>query len=158
MLGQPAHSSGNGVSQLGHSRGAIAGKIGHRDIGLAERDPTVRSQAVVRDSAVPLPGIGEIRKVPTGRPPRMAAALRASPALTPENPQRVPVPRFPGPWLTTTSSASSASEPPGGRSGGSPPQDHHRRPVPLSPFRQQPLARSSATDREKASGSALDHS
>ena len=23
----------------------------------------------------------------------------ASPALTPENPQRVPVPRFPGPWL-----------------------------------------------------------
>ena len=42
----------------------------------------------------------EIRSEPTGRPPRIAAALTASPALTPEKPHRVPVPRLPGPWVT----------------------------------------------------------
>src|SRR5690606_40493686 len=49
----------------------------------------------------------EIRSSPTGRPPSTAAALTASPIPLPENPNRVPVPRLPGPCVTTTTSAPS---------------------------------------------------
>ena len=48
-----------------------------------------------------------IRSAATGRPPSTAAALTASPQATPENPHRVPVPRLPGPWVTTITSAPS---------------------------------------------------
>ena len=48
-----------------------------------------------------------IRSAATGRPPSAATAFTASPAATPENPQRVPVPRLPGPWATTATSAPS---------------------------------------------------
>jgi hypothetical protein len=47
------------------------------------------------------------RRHATARPPKAATALTASPAATPEKPQRVPVPRLPGPWATTAMSAAS---------------------------------------------------
>ena len=49
--------------------------------------------------------LADTRSEPTARPPSVAAALTASPAATPENPQRVPVPRLPGPCATTVTSA-----------------------------------------------------
>ncbi len=49
----------------------------------------------------------DIRRTATGLAPTAAAALTASPAATPEKPQVVPVPRLPGPWVTTTASAPS---------------------------------------------------
>ena len=47
----------------------------------------------------------EIRSAPTGRPPSVATALTASPTAMPEKPQRVPVPRLPGPCATIATSA-----------------------------------------------------
>src|SRR4029450_5683928 len=55
---QRAHLGGNSAGQLCHGGGAVAGKIGYRDISLTEGNPAVRGQAVMRDSAVPLPRIG----------------------------------------------------------------------------------------------------
>ena len=52
------HPGGDGASQLGHRRRAVAGQIRHRDIGLAKRDPAVRREAVMGNSAMPLTGVG----------------------------------------------------------------------------------------------------
>ena len=97
----------------------------------------------------------EIRSEPTGRPPRIEAALTASPALTPEKPQRVPVPRFPGPWVTMARSACRASL------AASRPEctvTASRSPPNACPTvtvaASSPASRSVATEREKASGSA----
>ena len=60
-----------------------------------------------RRGGAPLASASDTRSAATGRPRSVAAALTASPAATPENPQRVPVPRLPGPWATTATSASS---------------------------------------------------
>ena len=66
----------------------------------------------------------------TGRPPRIAAAFTASPAATPENPQRVPPPRFPGPWMTTATSASPTCRAASRPVCTSSPPDHPRRLAP----------------------------
>ena len=43
-----------GVGQLSHGRRTVASEIRHRNIGLAERNPAVRGQAVMRYAAMPL--------------------------------------------------------------------------------------------------------
>ena len=83
-------------------------------------------------------------------------ALTASPLATPLNPHRVPVPRLPGPCVTTTTSA---PEHVAGRQ--QPGVQRHRLEVaaerlPDGDARGQPAggSRSSSTDRENASGNA----
>ncbi len=95
------------------------------------------------------------RSAATGRPPSTAAALTASPAATPEKPNRVPVPRFPGPWATTATSAPTtcraASRPVCTVTvSTSPPNDW---PV-VTVAASQPAARSPAAVRENHAGSA----
>ena len=96
-----------------------------------------------------------IRSAATGRPPRTAAALTASPQATPEKPHRVPVPRLPGPWATTVTSAPStcrAASSPVCRVtvSRSPPKAWPTVTVP----RSQPASRSRAQVRENQAGSA----
>ena len=86
---------------------------------------------------------------------RTAAALTASPAATPENPHRVPVPRLPGPWATTASCAPStcraASRPLCSVTvSRSPPNDC---PVEMMPA-SQPSSLSAAAVRENQAGRA----
>jgi hypothetical protein len=96
-----------------------------------------------------------MRRAATGRPPRAAAALTASPAATPEYPHRVPVPRLPGPCVTMATSAAStcraASSPVCTVTvSRSPPNDWPVVTVPAS----HPAARSPAIVRENQAGSA----
>ena len=90
----------------------------------------------------------DTRSAATGRPPRVAAALTASPAATPEKPHRVPVPRLPGPWVTT---ATSAPQRRAGRRAArcarSPPRGRRRTPGPTVTRRRpaSPASRSPAT-------------
>ena len=71
------------IGQLSHGRQAVACRIRHRNVRLAERDPAVRGQAVMGHSAMPLTGVGSRDSQGADRTAtRTAAALMASPALT----------------------------------------------------------------------------
>ena len=62
--------------QVGHVRAAVAGEVGHGDVGRTQRHPAVRGQAVVGDAAVPSRASApEIRSEPTGRPPRIGGGV-----------------------------------------------------------------------------------
>ena len=89
------------------ARAERPGQQRHRHVRRCQRHPPVRREAVVRHALVPLAGVGLATPAarPPRRPPSVAAALTASPALVPEKPHRVPVPRLPGPWATTATSA-----------------------------------------------------